>query len=499
MMLFLISCRQTGQMDGAPESLKNRHPGILGEYESTWSPIPLDRFHTRRNDVDYLIHHDGSIPLVTMQVRFGQGSREKDVHERLAGLAGYSIVQGGHDPYKGAPERSPEEVRAFLTQNSIELRMSINEDEIGLYIKCLKGDLEKALDCVLALLKKPKLDIENQFPIWKNRMLSKLKMKSVVPVEIVDAVYKDHIFPGSRLSRRYTSRELESLTVAQLVEMSADFVAPVNCIVTLEGDVESSVHHVQAFLDDLSPSRFSSDSCPISSSLKKPAILMVDMKGLPDVKGIIAKRGFNRGDKNDYRRARIAVLMAEILGGGFRSRLVENLRSNRSLTYTISSRSFTGHRDEGVFLVRHSGHKPTSSAEFLHEVFRVLDEVKQEGFESEEIEIAKNSVISRNNSGFDYPSRHLRYYGDLLRYGYDLQDFYEWDLRYAEIPEEEINQLASEFLDPSSFTVVMVGDVEKIMKAEVELEIQGEIKKVKFEMLAKRIGLPIHVVDIPVF
>ncbi len=85
-------------------------------------------------------------------------------------------------------------------------------------------------------------------------------------------------------------------------------------------------------------------------------------------------------------------VLSILLGEGRGSRLYERLVNDKKLLLSVSAANYTP-KYPGIFIITGVG-RPEKIDEAREEIFRVIDELKRSGFNSEEVERAKSLVVS---------------------------------------------------------------------------------------------------------
>ena len=167
-----------------------------------------------------------------------------------------------------------------------------------------------------------------------------------------------------------------------------------------------------------------------------------------------------------------AVAMNEVLGGGgFGSRLMQNLRETKAYTYGAGSGLSPDERVGYFSAEAQVRTEVTDSAatEFLSEMTRM----KQEGVTAQELENAKKVMSGRFARSLEDPRTVARFAINTAIY--DLpEDFYEKYLQnLAALTVEEVNEAAQKYIKPDEVYLVAVGNESELTK---KLASFGEIE-----------------------
>lgn len=151
------------------------------------------------------------------------------------------------------------------------------------------------------------------------------------------------------------------------------------------------------------------------------------------------------------------TLINMILGGYFGSRLMQEIREEKGLTYGIGS-YFRPAMDGRSWII--SGEMNSENADLaLKCVIEILEKLRTEKVDDEELERAKRYYSGQFRSGFDGPFSSASKIQQKIMRNYS-DSFYENTLEAIwNITPEEILSVAQNYLDPNSFIKVMSGKV----------------------------------------
>ncbi len=158
---------------------------------------------------------------------------------------------------------------------------------------------------------------------------------------------------------------------------------------------------------------------------------------------------------NDYYAA--LVVANRILGGGFGSRLFNEIRSRQGLAYSVGSSPGTGFRYPGMFMAFTMTKSETSeraAAAILVEIQKMLDEEVSD----EELERAKDGIL--NSEVFDYDSKReiLDRMVMFERYGYPSDFLAKYQEAVKNMTKAEVLEAAKAVWKPDQMTILAVGN-----------------------------------------
>ena len=144
-----------------------------------------------------------------------------------------------------------------------------------------------------------------------------------------------------------------------------------------------------------------------------------------------------------------------VLGGGFTSRLVEEIRVNRGLSYGVRSR-FAAGRASGVFSLT-SFTKNESAGELVSVAFAEMARFAEEGPTAEEVSRAAAWLSGLFPLGLETHDQWADRIGDAWVLGYGLEDVRDQADRVRSVTREQARDVARRHLPLADGVVLAVG------------------------------------------
>jgi zinc protease len=150
-------------------------------------------------------------------------------------------------------------------------------------------------------------------------------------------------------------------------------------------------------------------------------------------------------------------VMADILGGGFRSRLVRRVRTDLGYAYNISAYWGVDYNHPGLFTISGST-KSGSTTEALQVVLEEIAKMRAQEVTPEELQAAKDAVLNSFVFNFDRPSKTLSRMVTQDYYGYPRDFIFQYQKAVSAVTRADILRVAKEYVKPENFTIVAVGN-----------------------------------------
>lgn len=251
-----------------------------------------------------------------------------------------------------------------------------------------------------------------------------------------------------------TPNSLKAITQADIRRAYAEAWAPGRSTLVLVGDV------TPAQAKTLAESNFANWTAPAAppeavtpvAAYPKPRVIVVDMPGSGQAGVVVARPGLARTDAAYYP----AAVANTVLGGGFSSRLNQEIRIKRGLAYGAGS-SLQAGRDPGAIAARTSTKNPSAP----ETVSIILAEMKRLGAEpvtAAELETRKAVLVGNFGRATETTGGIAGTIGSYTVQGVPLSELGRYTQRVAAVDPAAVQAAAAKLLDPSVASIVVVGD-----------------------------------------
>ena len=187
-----------------------------------------------------------------------------------------------------------------------------------------------------------------------------------------------------------------------------------------------------------------------------PGIYLVDRPGATQSEIRMGRIALQKNDPG----LPAAMVVNRVLGGQFSSRLNQNLRERRGLTYGAWS-SFVPLRHPGPLLAGGAFHTG-GTAEAVGELLGEIRRMRQDGVTDEELIFARESMAGAFALAFETPAQIAETLQNIPLY--DLpRDYYDTYVdRIRGVSSDDCRRIAEQWLDVDMMTVVIVGDAASV-------------------------------------
>lgn len=389
---------------------------------------------------------DNANPLITVDVAFRGGSvYDPDGREGVANMVSGLLDEGAGDL----------DSRAFQTRledMQIQLRFDAGRDDFDGTLRTLTHNRDAAFEMMRLALTAPRFDAEPVERI-RGQILSGLLRRQDDPDSIANRTWYATMFPGHPYGRPSdgTVDTVKAIEVADLKAHVARHLTRRDMIVSVVGDIDAAT--LAPLLDKTFGALPAGDNIPVPVAepfdggkeqvIERPVPQTVINFGLP---------GIQRDDPDWY----AAYVMNYVLGGGgFTSRLTEEVREKRGLAYSVYSYLYP--MDHAGLWVGGVSTQNARAGESVKVIRAELARLREEGITAEELANAKAylngsfplrltssgriagllTAIQRNDLGIDYMDRRAA-----------LIDAVTLD---------DVKRVAKRLIDPAKLLVIAVG------------------------------------------
>jgi zinc protease len=398
----------------------------------------------------YLIE-ERSVPILAVAIHFKGGSAIDP--EGKDGLA--YMVSGLLD--EGAGELDSQAFRTLLEDLSIRLSFDAGRDNLSGSLRTLTANRERAFELLRQALHEPRFDPEPVERV-RSQIQVQLARRAEDPNRMAAEAWFEAAFPGHPYSRptRGTPETVQAIETADLQAFVEARLAQDNLVVGVAGDI--GAEELGPLLD-LAFGGLPERSAPAGIAPAVPAAsgTRVVRREIPQSVVLFGQEGVARLDPDYY-----ALYVANHIlgGGGFGSRLTEEVREKRGLVYSVYS--YLSPLDHAPLWL---GGLASSNHQVGQALALVRDEVARMGRgEIGEDDLADAKTYLTGSFPLRLTSNDR--VADLL-VGIQLhdlgQDFLERRNSYIEaVTLEDVRAAASRWFDPDRLLVVVVGAPEGV-------------------------------------
>lgn len=414
-----------------------------------FAAVQIQQWQTSAGSEVYFVeNHD--LPIVDISVNFPAGS-SRDTPEKsgLAGVTRYMMTLG-------AAGMTDETIAKRMADVGAQLGGYFDADRAAFTLRTLSSERERlqALDVYTKILQQPDFP-ESVLAREKARIISGLQESATQPESIsskafMKALYGNHPYS---LDENGEVNTVAKITRQDLQGFYQQFYGTKGAVIALIGD--------------LTREQASQIAETISGGLMKTAVSAPIAAVLPPVKPIEQRvahpasqshilLGYTGIKRNDPDLFPLYVGNYILGGGGFVSRLTEEVREKRGLVYSVYS-YFMPMAESGPFQVGLQTKKDQAEAA-LTLVRETIENFLQKGVTEAELKAAKANIIGGFPMRIDSNKKILDYLSVIGFYKLPLNYLDQYNQNVEKVTTAHIKEAFNRHLKLDNFVTVIVGD-----------------------------------------
>jgi zinc protease len=407
---------------------------------------------TLDNGLTILVAERHNLPLVIVTVGIRAGSLVEPMDK--AGLANLTAALLN----EGTSNRTGSQISEEIEFVGGSLGASGGNDYVTVSLSILKKDLSLGFELLADIIINPVFSEEE---LLKRVERTKAALKAgeddpgfVASKAFIREVYGDH--PYGRLVQG-SEETLDMIQREDLVKFHSDLYVPDNSVMSVVGDITTT--EVKVMLGRYFSGWKAGDlTLPASSSpevLRKSKTIAID-RDLVQANIIIGHAGIRRDDPDYYA---MSVMNYILGGGGFASRLMQSIREELGLAYSVYS-SVNSLKEGGSFRIRLQT-KNESANTVIEEIVREMTEMRNLRVSDTELSDAKAFLTGVFPVRIETSRRIANFLVATEVYGLGTGYIDEYPIYINAVTKEDIFRVAREYLHPDEYILVIVADQDK--------------------------------------
>ncbi len=334
---------------------------------------------------------------------------------------------------------SGRQVRQLMAGKKMQVGGVAQDDFVQISMTGSPDDLESGMQLAYLMLTDPALETV-PFEQWRTGLIQTLNAARLDPLQSLQLVMADTIYPESApQARALRPEQVERLTMRQAQAWLDRLVASAPIEVAIVGDIdrERAFELARVYLGSLPPRpRMDAEGLGQFASVPPPTtdrVAIVEVETQTPAAGVIA--GFFASDGSQIRETRLLQLASRTLS----SRLIEKVREEERLVYSIQAQVLPGEAYPGYGLMLAGSATDPAKAEVLADrVAEIFAEFAESGPTEDELHTAKAQVAKTLGEAMVEPSFWALQLSQLEKRGRDLDDLMSALEMYNAFTAEEV-------------------------------------------------------------
>ena len=423
--------------------------GIYSQW--TLAALPIQHWQASSGAQVYFVESRG-LPILDISIDFSAGS-SADTPEK-SGRASLTLQL----LELGAGGLSEDKISKSLADVGAQLSARFDRDRSGVLLRTLsnKNERNQALDIFSKIIQHPEFP-KSALKRERARVISRLKEAKTKPGYIASRTLNNMLYGAHPYGLR-SSGEIDTLNGLQrkdLVDFYQSHYSAANSVISIMGDVSRSeaAAIAEALSKDLPQGKALNILPPVTEPLSGTRRITH-----PATQShiLLAYPGLKRNDPDYY-----PLLVGNYIlgGGGFASRLMEEIRQKRGLAYSVRS-GFYPLKQAGPFQIGLQT-KKEQSEEALMITQKVLADFVAEGPTEKELAAAKGNIVGGFPLRIDSNKKIMGYLAVIGFYNLPLTYLDDYVSAVDTVTVGQIKDAFQRRIPPEGMVAVVVGAIKK--------------------------------------
>jgi zinc protease len=401
------------------------------------------------NGLTLLIVERHHLPIVKVSVGIKAGSlREPAEKSGLANLVAELLTHG-------TKSRTAADINDEVEFIGASLSGSGGDDFITVNLSVLKKDIELGFDLLSDVIINP-LFPAIEMDKKKERIKARLKAQEEEPGFVASREFKKAVFGTHPYGRLISGSEetLNAIKMSDLVKFHQKYYVPNKAIMSVVGDVTAGE------VKDLLRKYFSvwklkeiADEPAEDLTIERGRETILVDKDLTQATIMLGHVGIKRADPDYYA---VSVMNYILGGGGFASRLMQNIREEKGLVYDVRS-FFSADKYSGSFRISLQT-KNESANTAIEEILKELKKIMEDSVNDMELADAKAFLTGSFPMRIETSQRIASFLVAVEYYEVGIDYIDKYPEHINKVSKEDVLRVANEHLDTEKFVLVIVAD-----------------------------------------
>ena len=401
---------------------------------------------TLPNGATLLVSEQHNLPLVLVRVVLDAGARRDPTeHGGLANLTAALLTEG-------TTTRSAETIKESIDFIGASLGANADQDYAVLSLQVLRKDLNTGLDLLADVLLRPALRAE-ELTRQREAVLASIRADEDDPTTVAQKAFQQALYGATPYGHPVegTETSVARLTRADVQQFYRQFYGPGGAAIVIVGDL--TVDEARNALTRALGNWRGAAPAPVvypPVTEPPPSTLRID-RPVTQAGIVLGQLGIAR-DNPDFEQ--IAVMNYILGGGGFSSRLMDNIRTQAGLAYSVSS-LFAASKSPGPFEIVMQT-KTASVADAIARARQQVEAIRTAAVSDAELQEAKRYLTGSYPLRLDSNGKIADFIAQTWFYGLGTNYADIYIQRVNAVTAEDVLHVAQTYLHPERFLEVVV-------------------------------------------
>ena len=412
--------------------------------------IPDPTEITLSNGMKVLLLEDHELPLISGAALIRTGNLFDPSNKRgLAGLTGEVLRSGG------TKTRTGDQLDQDLENVAASVESQIGETNGTLSFSCLKDNTDQVLALFRDLLTSPEFR-QDKVDLAKTQLRSGISRRNDDPGGIAEREFSDIVYGrNTPYGWQIEYSDVDNIQRQDMIDFYRRYYFPANIMMEVYGDF--STPDLKAKLEQLFGAwKYTQPAVPPFPKVEdklEPGVYLASKQDTTQTFFQVGELGGELRSK-DYPALAVA---ADILGGGFSSRLFRSVRTEHGWAYNINADWAANYDHPGTFVISGST-QSVHTVDTLKAIQDQLQKIRTAEVTDDELQTAKDSVLNGFVFNFDRPSKTINRLMIYQYFGYPKDFIFQYQKAIAAVTKADVLRVAREYFQAKNLTYVAVGN-----------------------------------------
>ncbi len=452
-LAFSLPLLTFGQLDRSVRPEPAKAPTInIGESEV---------FHTS-NGITVILSENHMIPRVSFDLVMGADPHTEGNKAGLSEFAGSMILSGTETRTKDQLDNETDYIGARL-----------DADRNSIYMSCLTKHLEKGLD-LMSDVTMNAIFPESEFERIRAQYESSLISTKASPSSMATNAVLKTVFPDGNPNGEVMSEiTLANIKRQDLVDYYDQVFTPSGSFLVIVGDInrETAEKMVNRYFGEWRGGPVFTNQLPDATLNNGNRVIFVNKPGaVQSVIQVAFPVDVKPGNEDQIP---LTVTNQILGGGGFGTRMMQNLREDKAYTYGAYSRLNID--EDGSFFSAGGNFRNDVTDSAITELLYEIARISESDVTPEELDLTKSSMAGSFARSLENPQTVARFALATIKYDLDDDYYKNYLKRLSDVDAEDVLTMAQKYFPAKHCNIIVVGNeevVEKLLKFDADGQIE---------------------------
>ena len=424
------------------------------------------------NGLNILYVNDEKLPYISLSMMIKSGYTADPREKTGLTAATFELLD------KGVQNKNAIQIANEIEQMGAEFSASVSADYSMVSMDGLAWQEDKMLSIFSDIILKPTF-LDAEVKRYKSRATAIVQQRLDQAAHLANEVFDSYYYRGHPYGQRDLGSlaDIKKLNRKEILAHYSKVVNPNQAWLVVVGKYSSDIERkIEKHFGSWKSQYVPAPNLPIVEPIHGRKILLVNKPDAAQAEIRIGHKGTDRKAPDHV----FTTIANSILGQGFTSKLVDRIRDQLGLTYSISSRmDFKLYGS--VFEIRTFTQNP-KVGQTLSEIFKVYESFQKDGINKTDLEMAQKYMIGVFPSLVETAEKTAYNLMILRMFGVSDDYLLDYQKNIAKATLNEVNESIKKNFDPNNLKVVIVAKKDEVLP---QLKALGEVEVVDAKAFLK--------------